>query len=512
MDELAKRQEKEAGEEEYRIGQVRRADERIRLEDLRLKLEERKLMAEGPQRAVQRMDKFIDRAGKSAGLLRSASLNDQESGQAAILNAGYEERIPEGIVHAYIKQGADVVGDLPSLKQYLPPDALSTAANTDLLKKGPVEVRKHLWTLAGPELYAQTFGNGGAIGRVVADLDEQEQFRGKPKPWNLVITLAAGGDKARLQYLTGQDPAGQTKEGWARRRAEFVRHGVQDPEEAKRQAEAAAKRAPKTAADYVGKEVNKQLALDGIDPQTATTEQRQAAADKLLLRQDLSQDTRERLRRIGTSAEEATPAQITAAGKEREAERLERARAQAQATAEAREAVPVKMSAAERKEITGDEATINLLGDIQRTYKQGFVGPVSGEWVGWLGQKTGTISPQQAEFIAFGKKLENAMLRLAEGASASDEDVKRIKAELPTPDLHPVEFEARLRTTYRTARQLAETRRKIMRATGVDVSGLDELPRIKALEAQPEERGSIPQAPKVQRWGRDKDGRPIQLQ
>lgn len=173
----------------------------------------------------------------------------------------------------------------------------------------------------------------------------------------------------------------------------------------------------------------------------------------------------------------ATPAQVTAARKMLQNEKVEIAGAQGQAGAIARLNVPEKASGKERELLTEESSALENINTLSSLYNPEFVGPVAGRASG-IGERVGAISAPNAEFRASVAQFRNKIIKQITGAQMSETEATRIREQLPETTNPPAVFEARLRQTAGNLEVLAGRRREILKQTGVDISHLPPLPKM----------------------------------
>jgi hypothetical protein len=99
----------------------------------------------------------------------------------------------------------------------------------------------------------------------------------------------------------------------------------------------------------------------------------------------------------------------------------------------------------------GRSEKIDMARDVLRTaknieaaYNPDFVGPARGR-LGWLGEKTGQLSPEETAFRSYTERLKDDLLRARSGAAISEKEYERMLGFLPDPTQNPGQFQTQLR-------------------------------------------------------------------
>jgi hypothetical protein len=137
--------------------------------------------------------------------------------------------------------------------------------------------------------------------------------------------------------------------------------------------------------------------------------------------------------------------------------------------------VPDKAAPAERAQLANEMSTIGLVNTLKDTYSEDFIGPVRGRF-GSILEAVGGIGEDEAEFRADLSTLRNGVVTAITGAQMGEKEATRILRQVPSEN-NPIEvFEARLESTRKNLIRLAQKRREILQATGVDTSKLPPIP------------------------------------
>ena len=169
------------------------------------------------------------------------------------------------------------------------------------------------------------------------------------------------------------------------------------------------------------------------------------------------------------------------------------AKIRAEAGQQAQLNIPDKPSADERKGLTDDLATLSRLDSLKELYKPEYVGPARGRY-GAVTETVGGISEDEADFRAETATLRNQVIKMITGAQMSEPEAKRIMRQLPDENNPSEVFESRMKQTRRNVEMMAQKRRDVLKATGVDVSGLAPLPKEPSTKPHPKIQGALDKA------------------
>lgn len=127
----------------------------------------------------------------------------------------------------------------------------------------------------------------------------------------------------------------------------------------------------------------------------------------------------------------------------------------------------VKMSSpTERENIAKGERTLGMLKELQKLYKGGYTGKVSGT-MGKVKDFFGKNPQKQSEFYALTAAFNNRLINLITGAAMGEAEAKRIMSEAPSIYDEPSVWQAKWKQSQRNVKMLQEERAKIMRGSGI---------------------------------------------
>jgi len=135
-------------------------------------------------------------------------------------------------------------------------------------------------------------------------------------------------------------------------------------------------------------------------------------------------------------------------------------------------------SAAERQQIIDDNNVIRQTDVIRKNFRPEFVGPVrtAGESIGAV---TGLRqNPEWAAFASDVSAYSAAAIHALYGGALTPTEVKRVRPQFPDLSDPGPNFLAKLARTQQRLREKASERRTTYSATGLDLSGLPEIPAL----------------------------------
>ena len=108
-------------------------------------------------------------------------------------------------------------------------------------------------------------------------------------------------------------------------------------------------------------------------------------------------------------------------------------------------------TASQATSMAEQETGLTLIGDIERLYQPGYVGPAIGRLTRVQMATPGTpdVDPKVAEFYASVASLRNEIIRLISGAAVSGSEEIRLRSQLPDVTDKPAVFSAKLTQTKR---------------------------------------------------------------
>jgi|CXWL01.1.fsa_nt_gi hypothetical protein len=124
-------------------------------------------------------------------------------------------------------------------------------------------------------------------------------------------------------------------------------------------------------------------------------------------------------------------------------------------------------SPGERKEIAEKRSQIELLTDVEATFKPGYVGPLDAKF-GRLKSYTGLISDEEAEFRSSAKLLRTELRKFFFGLAQSGIEIKGSLEAIPDPDtMSDNQFQASLRVTKKNVQEGLKQQLAVMEQSGV---------------------------------------------
>ncbi|MDD4986092.1 MAG: hypothetical protein PHQ43_09965 [Dehalococcoidales bacterium] len=124
-------------------------------------------------------------------------------------------------------------------------------------------------------------------------------------------------------------------------------------------------------------------------------------------------------------------------------------------------------------EMVTSEQQIGTLADtlsaMKQLYKPEYVGPVAGR-AGKLAEQTIGVSPDRAAFNSMVAQLNNTLVYLMSGKQINESEMKRLRAQMPSVDLPPTVFKARMAEFERTVGSIVKERQKNMGGYGTNVT------------------------------------------
>ena len=136
--------------------------------------------------------------------------------------------------------------------------------------------------------------------------------------------------------------------------------------------------------------------------------------------------------------------------------------------------VPDKPSPGERMNLIDDVGTLERIDSLHSLYSSKYVGPARGR-IGAATELFGGITEDEADFRAENSTLKNQVIKMITGAQMSEPEAKRIMKQVPDPENPPTVYEARLKRTRENVYMMAQKRRQVLQASGIDVSHLPPL-------------------------------------
>lgn len=200
-------------------------ERRAKHEDMTYRLELSKWLSQEPERRLKALTTFADLAVKVGDLAATADPEQQKVIRSGLEQQAEQLGMPKSWVGDYLGQSQATLGSIRDLLPHIDPASLQLLMmqSKSLLKSG-----KFLETAQ----QAASFGIRGKIGErlpnVLASLDKQAAYQGKDKPFDLVVDLVAGEDRAIRDYLMG---ATAPKDEYERLTKRLAGMGVAMPEE-----------------------------------------------------------------------------------------------------------------------------------------------------------------------------------------------------------------------------------------------------------------------------------------
>lgn len=134
------------------------------------------------------------------------------------------------------------------------------------------------------------------------------------------------------------------------------------------------------------------------------------------------------------------------------------------------EVPPSPPSEQERKDIKQEMTILKMTNDVQKLFKNDYVGPVAGRY-GQLAEKFTDLPEEQVKFYATIRDINDFVLRVRSGAQINEQEYKRLTSFLMDANLPPDNFKARLERFSQNIdwilgleRKMAETSNKTSQA------------------------------------------------
>lgn len=142
-------------------------------------------------------------------------------------------------------------------------------------------------------------------------------------------------------------------------------------------------------------------------------------------------------------------------------------------------------SAAEKEQMTGDIGMLQQINYVREKFSPQFVG-LGKKTIGKGQELIGAMGRGESDFRSSMQAIENNILKLRSGAAVTPQEAERLLKELPTFDLPPRAWKARMEAFERYYRTLSSTRRDMIGAFGVDLKGAPGLPDSYVSPARPD--------------------------
>lgn len=133
----------------------------------------------------------------------------------------------------------------------------------------------------------------------------------------------------------------------------------------------------------------------------------------------------------------------------------------------------------------------DILNNVKKSYKPEYVGPIYGS-AGMIASEWINIPKDQASFYAYNAQINNTLVYLLSGKQINEQEYKRLKKQMPSPDLPENTYEARMENFRTTLDSIIEERHKNMGAYNPPgtIEGISKEPRVPNMTIRYDSKGN----------------------